>query len=66
VKLVSLILILAMHLSEFIDDRQYDKYMKTFKHEGVPIIWENKEKHIIIVAYNKKSTHVLKNLTTNE
>jgi hypothetical protein len=53
---------IAMYLSEFVDEKQYEKYIKTFKHDGVTILWENKEKHCVIVPNNSKSKTVLNKL----
>jgi predicted HNH restriction endonuclease len=54
---------IAMYLSEFVDERQYDRYIKAFKREGVPVLWENKDRHLMVIPSNKKSVAVLNNLT---
>jgi hypothetical protein len=40
----------------------FDRYLETFKKEGVKILWESREKNILIIHRTNKINDIIKKL----
>jgi hypothetical protein len=52
----------AIFFNEFVDEKQYDKYMEVFAANKITILWANKQQSTIIVPNHKKVFALLNNI----
>jgi hypothetical protein len=51
----------VIYLFEF-GPNDYDRYLEALRREGVKILWENKEKSILILPRTSKTHEIIKKL----
>jgi hypothetical protein len=52
----------VIYLFEF-GPNDYERYLEAFKREGVKILWENREKSILILPRTSKTHEIIKRLS---